>query len=683
MRCSWFRDHYRQVHMDFHMPEFPGDAIKNFNAKKFVDELEYGKVNMVALFAKCHFGNSFYDTQIGHKHSGLLQDFLMETSTECRKRGIRTLAYYSLCVDKRAYDENPDWRYVDDEGKTHSGTFGSVCMNTPYKDELAMPQLEEIIRNYPVDGIFIDIPFPWGAVDYFCMCKFCQKRWKTELNMDISPSLSTVERQRLNMRIVESWLLEIRNIIDRVNPEMVLCVNLVGSAAVNKRIKELCEIGVCESQPHPGDYLGHSFSSRLGRNDIMDMQVMTVRFYEGWGDMSLKPEAQLTTELAAIIGNGMVPNVGDQVNIDGTLQHPVYETFKNSFGFVEQREKILKDAEPVRHTGILLPVPDPELPFIAGPGSLDKNLNWKEIAPQWRGAHKMLVESHIQTDLLYSVLEDDLSKYPMLILPEPGTYQTGMFQALREYVAQGGLLLAVGNSILEKGACPLEDVFGINYVEPLTFSMGHFKPAKAVKGDTPDIPLQVRGQIFKVIGNGAEELASLYYPVGETQPPVKGFRHPCPPALSQPSPFPFTTINKYGKGRAVYVAASIFEVYWRTNHHWLRQFMETLIRYVDKNQPCHIQASGRIEANLMKSGNDLLLNLIHYNLGHQGGQSAIAGIEYVDPVYNIPCQVTCEKVSGVVLEPEGESLDFSFENGICSFTVPKTEYLSIVRIKTS
>ncbi len=681
MRCSWFRDCFRQVHMDFHMPEFPADAIKNFNAKSFVDNLERGRVNMAALFAKCHFGNSFYNTKTGHKHSGLEQDFLLETAAECKKRGIRTLAYYSLTVDKHAYDNNPGWRYKDGEGKTYAGNFGSLCMNTPYKDELALPQLEEIAKNYPVDGFFIDIPYPWGAFDYFCFCDSCRKRWKTEYNFDLDISLPPAERHRLNVKLVESWLVQIRDIINRNNPELVICCNQVGTASVSKKIKELCSIGVWESQPRPGDYLGHSFASRTARNDIIDVQVMTVRFYEGWGDMSLKPEAQLTTELAAITGNGMVPNVGDQVNIDGTLQDAVYDTLNKSFGFVQERENILRDADSVRHNVILLPVPDRELPLIAGAGMDDTKLHWKDIPGAWRGAHKMLTESHLQADLVYSIFAEDLSQYPVIILPEPGMYQPGMDEKLREYVKNGGILIAAGKSIFNNGACPLADVFGINYIEPLSFSLAHFVPEPEVKGKTDNIPLQVRGNVFKVICDGAEPLAKLYYPVGETQPPVKGFRSPYPPASMEPSPFPFVTKNRFGKGKAVYIAASLFDIYWRTNHHWLRQFTEALIRYADPSQPVNIKASGRIEANLMSSGNGLLLNLINYSLGHQGGQNAIACIEQVEPASNIECEVKCGKVKKVILEPEGKEIPFFYKTGTCSFTVPEIKYMSIVRLQ--
>ncbi len=681
MRCSWFRESFRQLHMDFHMPEFPPHALEHLDADTVVTQLVHAQVDLVALFAKCHFGNAYYDTRIGHKHSALSGDYLGDVVDRCRKQGIRTLAYYSLCVDKHAYDHNPAWRYVDGDGQTYGGTFGSVCMNTPYKDELVFPQLEEIVSRYPVDGLFIDIPVPWGAPDYFCFCNYCRERWRREFNLEITPDLDAVQRQRLNMRIVKSWLVQMRDLVRRTRPELCLCVNIVGGPAVSAEVKELVEIGVWESQPRPGDYLGHSYAARTGRNDIQDIQVMTVRFYEGWGDMSLKPEAQLLTECAAILGNGMAPCVGDQMDVDGSVQKPVYDQLNRVFGFVRDRQAVVRDADPVRHTGILLPVPDRELPLITGAVVDDPNLNWKEHPEPWRGAHKMLVESHIQCDLLYSAFATDLQTFPLLILPEPGAYSEADWHRLETYVKNGGTLIATGNSILSNGRGVQEEMFGIEYVEPLSFQVAHFTPHESVRGECADLPLQFRGAVNKVVATTATPLADLWYPVGETQPPVKGFRHPCPPAAKSPSPYPFATLNSYGKGKAVYVVGSIFRAYWQTHHHWLRQFMDALIRTVAPPQPVEVDASSRIEVNMLSGDTDLLVNLIHYCLGHQGGQSAIAGIERVDPVTDVTCRVRCEEpVRSVVLEPEGETLDFSQKDGVCAFTVPRLEVLAMVRI---
>jgi hypothetical protein len=400
MQKSWFRDCFHQVHMDFHIPEFPPEALDRLDVGAFVDQLQRAGVDLVALFAKCHFGNSYYQTRVGHIHRALKGDFLLEAAGECRRRGIRPLAYYSLCVDKHAYDENPDWRYRDETGQTYAGVFGSVCMNTPYKDELAMPQLEEIAAGYPVDGFFIDIPFPWGAKDYFCFCPSCRRRWKTEYGIEIDANLPAVERQRLNMRPAESWLLQIRELIDRRNPELLICSNIAGTAAVNRRIKELCDIGVWESQPRPGDYLGHSLATRLGRNDILDVQVMTVRFYEGWGDLSLKPEAQLTTECAAILGNGMRPCVGDQANLDGTCRKRSMTCWARVLLLSPVTVRFWIGQRLCPYRGCCA-TPDAELPFVAGAGARDPELNWKEMPAPGAGAQDAGGEPYPH-DLFYS-----------------------------------------------------------------------------------------------------------------------------------------------------------------------------------------------------------------------------------------------------------------------------------------
>jgi len=158
------------------------------------------------------------------------------------------------------------------------------------------------------------------------------------------------------------------------------------------------------------------------------------------------------------------------------------------------------------------------------------------------------------------------------------------------------------------------------------------------------------------------------------------FRSPYSPAQEARSRFPFATRQAYGKGQAVYVAASIFEIYWRTAHHWLRQFMEALIRHVDGAVPYEVDASALIETNLMRAGDDLLLDLIHYCLGHQGGQGAISAVERVDPVHDVPCAVRCAKADAVVLEPGGQSIEFTHDGEFCRFTVPSVAYLAIARV---
>ncbi len=659
----------RAVHMDFHMPEFPVDAIKNFDAERFVDLLERGKINMVALFAKCHFGNSFYNTKCGHKHSGLKEDFLMETALECRKRGIFTYAYYSLCTDVHAYREHENWHWIGRDGNPSgvNGPWARLCLNTPYKDELVIPQLAEIISDYPVDALWLDIPLAKNTDG--CFCEYCKQKYFMLYGKKLDQEFPVREGIGWNFQAAGTVVKEVKNIIVRSKKDILVCSNRSGHIETPLAFTEAHDILCWESQPR-NNYLSHSFTARYVRTLDVPAQVMSVRFYQGWGDLTLKPEAQMTTEFAAMIGNGVSATSGDQVNVDGTLQAPVYDMFSNAFGFVQSREKLLRTAYTVPDVCILAPVP-----------AYDKPAPYAQ-SDAVKGAHKMLVESHIQFDILSSQKLELLDRYSMVVLPEPCDYSEEVFKALELWVSDGGTLLACGRSTIMKGHFHLKNVFGIEYLEPSVFSVSHFKPHIEVRGDTDDLILQCRAATQKVYAESANVLADYYYPQTESIS-ERAFRNrsAAPPA-GTPSPYSFVTENSYGKGRAVYIAGSVFEAYWKYNHHWLRQSVAALYRYLFPQPLYRIDGPQTMETNLMKTKTGaLLLNIINYQFGHQGDRDAIPSIESVFPFYNLKCEVRTKGVKQLTLEPEGNSVDFIEEGGYIFFTIPEFLCMAMVKIE--
>ncbi len=668
---SAFFTHMRAVHMDFHMPEFPVNAITSFNATGFVDHLERGRVNMVALFAKCHFGNSFYNTKAGHKHAGLPQDFLMEASAECRKRGIFTYAYYSLCTDVKAYREHENWRWIGRDGAPSgvNGPWGRLCLNTPYKEELIIPQLTEVIRDYPVDGLWLDIPVP-SATDG-CFCPSCRAKYRALYGRELDASISPEDGASWNYRAVINLIRELKHIIAGQGKDIQICSNRSGHLDSPLAFLEANDILCWESQPR-NNYLSHSFSARYVRTLDRPTQVMSVRFYQGWGDLTLKPAAQMTSEFAAMIGNGVAATSGDQVNVDGTLQPAVYDMFSQAFGFVQGREELLRTASSVKDACILAPVPAHDR---IAPAS---------VGPAVKGAHKMLVESHIQFDIVNSQHIETLADYSTIVLPEPCEYDDTVFTALDEWVRNGGTLIACGASLVKNGRFLLEEVFGLEYLEPSVFSVSHFKPHPCVQGETDDLVLQCRTSAQKVIPTTAESIADYIYPQGESIPD-RAFRNQlAAPPSDEASHYPFATRNSCGSGSAIYIAGSIFSAYWTYNHHWLRQFFDAVYRAAVPQPLYRLDAPGTVEANMMKTaGGDLLLNVIDYQVGHQGDTNAIPSVEKVYPRYNTVCEVRATGVTSVTLEPEGTALEFEQQGPYIRFTIPRMMYMAMVRIQST
>lgn len=95
---------------------------------------------------------------------------------------------------------------------------------------------------------------------------------------------------------------------------------------------------------------------------------------------------------------------------------------------------------------------------------------------------------------------------------------------------------------------------------------------------------------------------------------------------------------------------------------------------------------------------DLLLNLIDYQVGHKADRDAIPAIERVRPVHDIRCEVSVSAaepppaapssapddapahVRDVVLEPEGRSIPFEIDGDYVSFTIPEMRYLGMARV---
>src|ERR1700722_17801811 len=68
---KWYESLVTGVHLDYHYPEWDPYILSKADGAAMIEEIAATGARMVVVFAKCHYGNSYYATRVGHQHHNL------------------------------------------------------------------------------------------------------------------------------------------------------------------------------------------------------------------------------------------------------------------------------------------------------------------------------------------------------------------------------------------------------------------------------------------------------------------------------------------------------------------------------------------------------------------------------------------------------------------------------------
>ena len=100
----------RTIHLDFHTgPNIP-DVGKDFDPTAFAKTFKDAHIDSVTVFAKCHHGLLYYDTDRPERHPGLPRelDLMGEQIKALHAVGIRAPIYLSVQCDEFAANEHAE-----------------------------------------------------------------------------------------------------------------------------------------------------------------------------------------------------------------------------------------------------------------------------------------------------------------------------------------------------------------------------------------------------------------------------------------------------------------------------------------------------------------------------------------------------------------------------------------------
>lgn len=429
---------WRKVHLAIYNDGSVSGVGAEFNPAEFADTLVRAHVNAIVVSAKDVFGHCLFPSKLGPIHPGLLdEDLLGRQVAACREAGIKIYAHYPYAWDEYLAERHPEWLVWKRDRTTYLPGFGeprfwaALCISHPGLLDVVLRHTSEVLKSYPVDGMWFDEVFPIGGE---CYCWRCLD----ELREAGEDPLDEAAQRRHKHALRTDTIRQLTEHVRSIRPEAQVEYNTQAVLGVRDYLPYLDNIDI-ECLPTGGWGYGYfPVHARYARTFGVSVYGMTGKFLESWADFGgIKHPTQLRTELAGIVAAGARCDVGDEHLPDGRLRNAVYETIGEAYEEIERLEPYLEGAVPVTEAAII--VDGPPLSRFA-PVSLVGDMIPSVHGPGLGGMAKLLMERQVQFDVVDTGTE--FERYRLLLLPDSLDVDRSLADRLNGYLDSGGSVIA-------------------------------------------------------------------------------------------------------------------------------------------------------------------------------------------------------------------------------------------------
>ncbi len=628
---------YRQVHLDFHTSSVINDVGSAFDASDFVKTLKDAHVNSINIFAKCHHGMCYYPTKVGTMHPSLKFDLMGTMIDVLHQNDIKCPIYFPLGWEEDAA-LHVDWLEIGKDNipghklptDATNNTWKKLCLNNPDYLDYVEKQLSEIIETYDVDGLWFDIIFQQK-----CLCPHCVKEMR-ELGLSPENDDDVIFHDEYVLKKLQARL---NSYIGRFNKNITTFYNSSWdpNSGISYKNGDI-NAPICTSiddrssmQDHleieslPSGHWGYThFPLFVNYHNRFNAPIigMNAKFHLTWGDHgSLKNNEALEFECFRMIANGCASSVGDQLHPRGYMNKSAYQRIGRVYSKIEKLEPYIDNSIKIADCAVIV-----STDFFKKDASSDK------------GALRMLSELHYTFDFI--PVTDDLSRYKLVILPDHIRIDKSLSDKLREYIKNGGKVIATCQSTDYES-------LGIKYIKD-----SDYEPAYIV---IPD----------KLIDN-VEPLEYVCYKRGvyvESTLPVKAYVgnpyfNRTADCFSSHMHFPFDKESKYPaillNQDVGYCAFPLFYEYQQTGNRIYRDIIKYLIESLLREPSVKVSLPSCSEITLRKTSSSVLLHILNYI-----PERRTETIDIVDtkiPLYNVTVKVLlpfdCSSVRAILSDAE-------------------------------
>ncbi len=682
-----------------HEPTYTGPSVE-----EYVDFLVDVGID-VQIVGEVERGYARFRSTMLPAHEHVDQERLPQFLELAHEKGIVVLLYYAMMFNKPLKNEHPEWlmEFLD-FNRPQPKNEGWFCFNSPHRDWLP-EYLTEWMDNLDLDGFYFD-DTNWGShagrpFHPSCCCIYCQELFKTDTGLRLPRKVDFANpdfRQFLNWRYQKflDFVVHLSARMREKYPDIILDhhyyarpttewvdghqlnplpIGEIGDHYFIEAHRTVRETGFIAKAARA---LGTPFC--VWRNPIQSLPQCTSAYapYQ-------EPYSPALHGLEAIINGGST--------IFGSFGGPIdlhRATCKTVFSILKQRVDYMA-GESVKYLALHYSQQCRDF----RPSEMPKNLwqlDYSSIAQRnVHGTYEMLNRSHLLFDMILDdqLQEEHLSAYSVLYLAN-SCLSEEQCESIRGFVAAGGTLVATQETSLldefgqRRTNFALADVLAVDYESGVcegdlggVVYVPHDESLEAEVGRV----ICCAGHQTQVSLRSAANVKTLCTRSSlQGKPPLQNF-HPSKPYDSGE---PAVTLNRFGKGNAIYIGCDVGEGFISNPYPGAQRFVANLVRRTPA--PLSVKAPEAIEITACKrSEKELVIHLLNNPtpmLPMAAGEQEITSHFYLrelNPIHNIEISFHGFDPKSARLPLQDQILDLV--GSPAGVVVPKVEMHEVVLVE--
>jgi len=626
------------VHLDFHTGPAVPDVARDFDPEQFARAFADAHVDSVTVFAKCHHGMLYYDTERPERHPGLPADLdLLAAQVDALHGvGIRAPIYLSVQVDEHAAGEHPEWMACDEDlrmtrwgGSAFTPGWHVLDMSSPYQDYFA-DQLDEVLRRFaPVDGIFLDM----------CWDQPSASKWAIDgMRRDGLDPAGPQDRVRYARSNALRYMERYREMVEKALPEDAVQGVWFNSRPKTNLHEESRLLRHVEIEALPTGGWGYAYLpyvARFVRPLGLPTLSHTGRFHESWGDNgALKPRAALLYECSQVLSHGLTNGVGDLLHPRGVPARATYELIGSAYEHIERCEPFLEDGSLVSEVAVVV---DPELGDSPGPSGV--------------GTVRALQQLRQQFDIVPPTA--DVSAYRVVLVPESTTVDSALSAGLGRAYEAGAAIVLVGDSLTGSDGGPGVPL-PVEVAGPSAFTAAFLRREDVNTGGFDTV---AHGRALRATPvPGAEVLARFVRPYFErTWDHFSGHSYTPPDALTDEAAVAV-------RDRVVAVTWPLLQAFAEHGNEAYRELLGAALARVLPDPLLRAGGPTHLETTVVRTPGSTVVHLLSFVPSRETATLDLVHDPF--PLLDLPIAVRAQAPPARVhLEPEGVELEWTYDDG--------------------